>query len=154
MCLKAALPSQSTTFLFTTLTSLSLWNLLSYVQQRLPTPSKPLNKLWIRSPVLQTSETGRRQCDFYGKTSKQLLKGSVHSLRIFMLPRWENLNPSKELAAPPPDSNISKHSAGGERERSIFFRGYRYTLRDQDTTWPAAYESMRRGLGGGGLFTK
>jgi len=31
-----------------------------------------------------------------------------------------------------------------ERERSIFFRGYRYTLRDQDSTWPAAYESVRR----------
>ena len=26
-----------------------------------------------------------------------------------------------------------------EREKSIFCRGYRYTLRDQDTTWPAAY---------------
>ena len=32
-----------------------------------------------------------------------------------------------------------------ERERSIFFCGYRYTIQDQDTTWPAAYESMRRG---------
>jgi hypothetical protein len=32
-----------------------------------------------------------------------------------------------------------------ERENSIFFRGYRYALRDQDTTWLAAYESMRRG---------
>ena len=31
-----------------------------------------------------------------------------------------------------------------ERERSIFFRGYRYTLQDQDTTWPAAYGSVRR----------
>ena len=31
---------------------------------------------------------------------------------------------------------------GGERERereiSLFLRGYRYALRDQDTTWPAA----------------
>ena len=33
------------------------------------------------------------------------------------------------------------------RERSIFFRGYRYTSRDQDTAWPAAYESVRRGYG-------
>ena len=32
-----------------------------------------------------------------------------------------------------------------ERERSIFRHGYRYTLRDRDTTWPAAYESERRG---------
>ena len=32
-----------------------------------------------------------------------------------------------------------------ERERPIFFRGYNYTLRDQDTTWPAAYKSVRRG---------
>jgi len=31
-----------------------------------------------------------------------------------------------------------------ERERSIFLRGYRYTLRDHDTTWPAACESVRR----------
>ena len=32
-----------------------------------------------------------------------------------------------------------------EREGSIFCRAYRYKLRDQDTTWPAAYESVRRG---------
>jgi len=28
-----------------------------------------------------------------------------------------------------------------EREKSILRRGYRYTLRDQDATWPAAYEA-------------
>ena len=39
-----------------------------------------------------------------------------------------------------------------ERERSIFFRGYRYTLRDQDTTWPAAYESVRRGYDERGYY--
>ena len=33
-----------------------------------------------------------------------------------------------------------------ERETSVFFRGYRYALRDQDTTCPAAYEAMRRGM--------
>ena len=26
----------------------------------------------------------------------------------------------------------------GEREISLFLRGYRYALQDQDTTWPAA----------------
>ncbi len=34
-----------------------------------------------------------------------------------------------------------------EKEGSIFFRGYRYTLRDQDTTWPAAYVSVCRDNG-------
>ena len=33
----------------------------------------------------------------------------------------------------------------GEREKSLLFRGYRYALQDQDTTWPAAYDSVRRG---------
>ena len=28
---------------------------------------------------------------------------------------------------------------------TVICRGYRYTLRDQDTTWLAAYESLRRG---------
>ena len=32
-----------------------------------------------------------------------------------------------------------------ERDESIFRRGYRYALRDQDTTWPAACEAERRG---------
>ena len=38
------------------------------------------------------------------------------------------------------------------RERSIFFRGYRYTLQDQDTTWPAACESVCRGHGEKGFI--
>lgn len=32
-----------------------------------------------------------------------------------------------------------------ERERSIFSRGHRYTLRAQDATCLAAYESVRKG---------
>ena len=49
-----------------------------------------------------------------------------------------------------------------ERENSLLFRGYRYALRDQDTTWPAAYDSVRRGydegrsiyMGFSGMVTK
>ena len=41
--------------------------------------------------------------------------------------------------------SVSLRSVQGERERSIFFRGHRYTLRDQDTTWPAACESVCKG---------
>ena len=33
----------------------------------------------------------------------------------------------------------------GERERSTFCHGYRYSLQDQDTTWPAACKSLCRG---------
>ena len=32
-----------------------------------------------------------------------------------------------------------------EREGSVFFRGYRYALRDQDTTWLAACGTVHRG---------
>ena len=51
------------------------------------------------------------------------------------------------------DAEVAVHY---EREIyiSIFFRGYRYTLRDQDTTWPAACESARRGYEKNRLFTK
>ena len=42
-----------------------------------------------------------------------------------------------------------------ERERSsIFFRGYRYTLRDQDTTWLAACGTVHRGYEGRDLITR
>ena len=44
------------------------------------------------------------------------------------------------------------HSRHLEREISICFRGYRYALRDQDTTWPEAYESVHRGYGGKGFI--
>jgi hypothetical protein len=37
------------------------------------------------------------------------------------------------------------HHKTGEREKSIFFRGYRNALRDQDAAWIAAYESVRKG---------
>ena len=33
-----------------------------------------------------------------------------------------------------------------ERESSLFFCGYTYSLQDQDTTWPAAYEFVHRGM--------
>jgi len=39
----------------------------------------------------------------------------------------------------------SNTSCMRQRERSFFCPGYRYVLRDQDTTWPAAYETERRG---------
>ena len=41
-------------------------------------------------------------------------------------------------------SKFVAYNGEREREREIFSRGYRYTLQDQDTTWPAAYESVRR----------
>ena len=39
----------------------------------------------------------------------------------------------------------SRWGVDRERERSIFCCGYRHMLWDQDTTWPAAYNSVRRG---------
>lgn len=41
----------------------------------------------------------------------------------------------------------------GEREKkSILFCGYRYTLRDRDTTGSAAYESVCRHMTGRGVI--
>jgi len=40
-----------------------------------------------------------------------------------------------------------------EREGSIFVGGYRYLLRDQDTTWPVAYGSVRRDMTRGSVST-
>ena len=60
---------------------------------------------------------------------------------------------SRIYEARPSGREQNKTSDGRERERSIFFRGYRYTLRDQDTTWPAGYEP-HTGEITGGLFTR
>ena len=48
---------------------------------------------------------------------------------------------------------LEVHRIERERERSLFLRGYRYTLRDQDTTWPAAYETKCRGHDEREIFT-
>ena len=51
-------------------------------------------------------------------------------------------------------TGIWRFGSSGERERSsIFFRGYRYALRDQDTTWLAACGTMHRGYEGRELIT-
>ena len=49
--------------------------------------------------------------------------------------------------------HTTRHHREREREKSIFLCGYRYALQDQDTTWPAAYELMRRGYDERGVLS-